>query len=75
MNLVCFRSCPQNLPPDQWDGWNAHLQQALLQETKVFLSLPVFRQQRWLKAVLLNPFTTVEQMAALFSQIDAQVPG
>jgi glutamate/tyrosine decarboxylase-like PLP-dependent enzyme len=73
MNLVCFRSCPKALPPDQWDSWNAHLQQVLLQETRVFLSLPVFRQQRWLKAVLLNPFTTVERIVALFRQIDAQM--
>ncbi|NJL47213.1 MAG: aminotransferase class V-fold PLP-dependent enzyme [Leptolyngbyaceae cyanobacterium SM2_5_2] len=75
MNLVCFRSCPENLSPEQWDAWNAHLQQVLLRETKVFLSLPVFRQQRWLKAVLLNPFTTAEQIAALFSQIDDQISG
>ncbi len=74
MNLVCFRSCPKALPPNQWDGWNVHLQQVLLQDTKTFLSLPVLRQQRWLKAVLLNPFTTAQHLTALFDHLDRQTP-
>jgi glutamate/tyrosine decarboxylase-like PLP-dependent enzyme len=70
MNVVCWRGCPQDRPADQWDSWNAGLQRMLLQEAKVFLSLPGFRQQRWLKAVLLNPYTTAEQIDTLFDQVD-----
>jgi glutamate/tyrosine decarboxylase-like PLP-dependent enzyme len=70
MNLVCFRGCPPQHPADQWDDWNAGLQRFLLTEAEVFLSLPLWQGQRWLKAVLLNPFTTVDHLAALFAQID-----
>jgi glutamate/tyrosine decarboxylase-like PLP-dependent enzyme len=70
MNLICFRGCPSALPPEQWDSWNAGLQQHLLNQHQTFLSLPVFRGQRWLKAVLLNPFTTATQLSNLFLAID-----
>ena len=70
MNLACFRGCPPSLPPSQWDAWNAQLQQVLLSQQQTFLSLPRFRQQRWLKAVLLNPYTTHDQITRLFEAID-----
>ncbi|MGB3135227.1 MAG: aspartate aminotransferase family protein [Nodosilinea sp.] len=69
-NLVCFRGCPSDRSPQQWDSWNADLQQYLLNQHQTFLSLPVFRGQRWLKAVLLNPFTTTTQLSNLFLAID-----
>ncbi|WP_017297621.1 pyridoxal phosphate-dependent decarboxylase family protein [Nodosilinea nodulosa] len=70
MNLVCFRGCPPELSPEQWDSWNRGLQQHLLNQHRTFLSLPVLRGQRWLKAVLLNPFTTAAQVSDLFLAID-----
>ncbi len=75
MNLVCFRGCPPGRSPDQWNIWNADLQQHLLQQHQTFLSLPGFRGQRWLKAVLLNPFTTVAQVGELFLAIDQFAAG
>lgn len=73
MNLVCFRGCPPHLPPDQWDSWNIGLQRFLLQEAQFFLSLPLWQGQRWLKAVLLNPFTTEDHLNDLFAHIDRYV--
>lgn len=70
MNLVCFRGCPPDLPPARWEGWTAQLQQVLLKEQNVFLSLPVLGRQRWLKAVLLNPFTTADHITQLFEAVD-----
>ena len=70
INLVCFRGCPPELNPDRWDAWNADLQTYLLQQHQTFFSLPVLRGQRWLKAVLLNPFTTAAQVQDLFLAID-----
>lgn len=70
MNLVCFRSCPRALPESQWDSWNSHLQKELLKAGQVFLSLPWWRGQRWLKAVLLNPYTTKEHIGQWFELID-----
>ncbi|MEM7795790.1 MAG: aminotransferase class I/II-fold pyridoxal phosphate-dependent enzyme [Cyanobacteria bacterium P01_C01_bin.118] len=70
MNLVCFRAKPAQIPTEQWDSWNHSLQQWLLTQHNSFLSLPVYRSQRWLKAVLLNPFTTKKQIERLFDAID-----
>lgn len=70
MNLICFRGVPHRLPPERQDGWNAELQTALLKEG-VFLSLPLYRGRRWLRAVLLNPYTDEETLARLFRGVDA----
>lgn len=70
MNLICFRAEPSGLSAVQFDDWNHQMQQWLLHKGHVFLSLPRYRQQRWLKAVLLNPFTTTEHIERLFTQID-----
>ncbi|MGB3573758.1 MAG: aminotransferase class I/II-fold pyridoxal phosphate-dependent enzyme [Phormidesmis sp.] len=39
----------------------------------VFLSLPIYRHRRWLKAVLLNPYTQPATIEALFRKVDAFV--
>ena len=75
MNVVCFRGCPGALPSDHGDGWNQALQQHLLNQHQIFLSLPRLRGRRWLKAVLLNPFTTADQVTDLFLAIDRFAEG
>jgi len=69
-NLVCFRGEPNWVPPSDWDDWNARLQTFLLREGSVFLSLPLYRKSRWLRAALLNPFTGKATINALFQNID-----
>lgn len=71
MNLICFRAEPSGMPVDQRNDWNHQLQQWLLQKGNTFLSLPIYRGERWLKAVLLNPFTTQDHIEQLFAHIDA----
>ncbi|WP_008312647.1 pyridoxal phosphate-dependent decarboxylase family protein [Leptolyngbya sp. PCC 6406] len=71
MNVICWRGSPPDLPRDRWDEWNIALQQYLLTQGNTFLSLPLYRHQRWFKAVLLNPFTTPAHLDALFYHIDA----
>ncbi|MEO0867089.1 MAG: aminotransferase class I/II-fold pyridoxal phosphate-dependent enzyme [Cyanobacteria bacterium J06642_11] len=70
MNLICFRAEPAAMSPQQRDTWNARLQQWLLKQGNTFLSLPTYRGEKWLKAVLLNPFTTSDHIEQLFRQID-----
>ncbi|MEL7494499.1 MAG: pyridoxal-dependent decarboxylase [Cyanobacteria bacterium J06554_11] len=75
MNLVCFRLIPDKVDdPRSLDALNAQLQRYLLQAERdrdaVFLSLPTYRGQRWLKAVLLNPYTTADTLKALFKNVD-----
>lgn len=70
MNLVCFRGEPDWIAPPAWDDWNTRLQTHLLHEGSIFLSLPLYRESRWLRIVLLNPFTNETTIDALITNID-----
>ena len=69
-NIICFRGIPSWLQEGEWDDWNSRLQSKLLQNGKMFLSLPTYRGSRWLRAVLLNPYTNKETLNNLFDEID-----
>ncbi|MGB3295742.1 MAG: pyridoxal-dependent decarboxylase [Phormidesmis sp.] len=74
MNLVCFRLQPDWAEAAECDRFNARLQRYLLSveaQTSAFLSLPTYRHQRWLKAVLLNPYFHSDRIGRLFEHIDA----
>jgi len=71
MNILCFRGTPHSVPSDGWDEWNAGLQTHLLRERDVFLSFPPYRGKRWLRTVLLNPYTDERMIERLFKDIDA----
>ena len=85
MNLVCFRLVPEGSNAEECDRLNQELQSYLLGDraarlvgtsngaTPVFLSLPLYRGNRWLKAVLLNPYTQSNTIDELFRSIDAFV--
>jgi len=70
MNLVCFRAAPDWCPPDERDALNGRLQRWLLSEQDIFVSLPTYRDNRWLRVVLLNPFTDETTLDRLFDGID-----
>lgn len=55
MNLICFRGLPDGIPETEQDRWNADLQAFLLDNYQIFFSTPIYRGQKWLRAVLLNP--------------------
>ncbi|WP_363466921.1 pyridoxal phosphate-dependent decarboxylase family protein [Halogeometricum borinquense] len=70
MNIVCFRAAPDWCPPDERDALNGRLQRDLLSRQDVFVSLPTYRDTRWLRVVLLNPFTDKTTLDRLFDGID-----
>ncbi len=70
MNIVCFRGVPSWVPSAEWDTWNARLQTHLLENGKIFLSLPSYRGSCWLRAVLLNPYISEETIDNLFGEIN-----
>lgn len=70
MNIVCFRGVPDWVLPEQWDQWNGDLQTYLLQTGETFLSLPLYCRHRWLRAVLLNPYTDENKITNLFKYVD-----
>jgi len=69
-NLVCFRAAPDWCPPDERDALNGRLQRRLLSEQDIFVSLPTYLDNRWLRVVLLNPFTDETTLDRLFDGID-----
>ncbi|SFR66872.1 pyridoxal phosphate-dependent decarboxylase family protein [Halogeometricum limi] len=69
-NIVCFRATPDWCPRDERDELNGRLQRTLLSEYDVFVSLPTYRGSRWLRTVLLNPFTGEETLDDLFEGVD-----
>lgn len=70
MNLVCFRAVPKWCPSEEQDDLNNRLQRTLRSEHDIFVSLPSYRDSRWLRVVLLNPFTGEETIRRLFDGID-----
>ncbi len=70
-NIVCLRGCPDWLPAERWDDWTSELQQSLLREEKIFVSLPLYRGSRWLRVILLNPYTDDNVIDRMFRHIDA----
>jgi glutamate/tyrosine decarboxylase-like PLP-dependent enzyme len=69
-NLVCFRAAPDRLAPEGQDDLNARLQRRLHDEDGIFLSLPIFRERRWLRAVLLNPHLDAAGLDRLLAALD-----
>lgn len=55
---------------DDGNERTARLRQWLLERERIFLSLPLYRDRRWLRAVLLNPLTDEATIRRLFASID-----
>lgn len=55
MNIICFRGQPEWISSSKWDEWNKGLQEYLLDKHKIFFSLPTYRNNKWLRTVILNP--------------------
>jgi glutamate/tyrosine decarboxylase-like PLP-dependent enzyme len=70
MNILCFRSIPAKILPADRDQWNSDLQAYLLQKTNIFLSLPVYQGQRWLRTIILNPYINQTQLDHLIQEIN-----
>lgn len=69
-NIVCFRGCPDWIPEEGWDSWNSKLQETLLRDAGIFVSLPLYRGNRWLRVILLNPYTDDEVLDRMLQYID-----
>lgn len=70
MNLICFRAAPDWCPSNERDALNGRLQRQLLSRQDIFVSLPTYRDSRWLRVVLLNPFTNEKTLDRLFDGIE-----
>ena len=69
LHIVCFRPSTTGSS----ENWSRHTREQLL-DKGLMLSRPLYRGQRYLKAVLGNPFTGVEQIARVVDTISASLP-
>jgi glutamate/tyrosine decarboxylase-like PLP-dependent enzyme len=69
-NVVCFRYFNPAIDSKKVDELNASLQKFLTQECGIFLSAPWYKDKKWLKAVLLNPYINDEIIKTVFEKID-----
>jgi glutamate/tyrosine decarboxylase-like PLP-dependent enzyme len=67
-NVVVFRVCGDD--HEQRDELTETLCHRLRERADMVLSLPGYRDQRWMRAVMLSPFTRRSTIDALFSAID-----
>lgn len=70
MNIVCFRLAPEWLDQEYYDDLNLSFQIFLQENRGIFLSGPVYRGRRVLRAVLLNPFIRRTLIGSLFNVIN-----
>jgi glutamate/tyrosine decarboxylase-like PLP-dependent enzyme len=68
-NLLAFRADPGADGVDDPDATTLALGEHLL-ERELFLSRPTYRGGRWLRAVLLNPYTDVATLDGLLAAVD-----
>ena len=71
MNILCFRGTPDWIASSQWDDWNFRLQDFLLSDGEVFFSLPPYREARWLRTVLLSPYSDAQLVDRVFDNLDS----
>ncbi|WP_396613120.1 pyridoxal phosphate-dependent decarboxylase family protein [Haloferax sp. S1W] len=69
-NIVCFRVVPEWCPQGERDELNSRVQQQLHREYDVFVSLPTYRDSRWLRVVPLNPFTNEATIDRLLDSVE-----
>lgn len=69
-NVICFRAIPGWLSEENCDAWNMQLQMYLLEAGNTYFSLQTYRNQHWLRVVLLNPYINETMIDNLFAKID-----
>lgn len=70
LNIICFRAEFEHLNDKETDVWNRKLQEYLNSKSCFFLSLPHYKNNLWLRAVILNPFFTDKHIYKLFEEIE-----
>jgi glutamate/tyrosine decarboxylase-like PLP-dependent enzyme len=69
-NIVCFRPRPAGAGDAEADELVPRIQQAVLDEASVYLSVQPLRRGRWLRAVPLHPWSGEEEVERMMAVID-----
>jgi L-2,4-diaminobutyrate decarboxylase len=71
-NIVCFRYRPQQCPPAGLDLLNERIRRHLLEDGAFYITKVRLAGGLWLRTTLMNPFTTADDLRALFEKIRDQ---
>lgn len=62
------------VPPEAWQGsadaWQLRVRQHLLERAACWLSVPFWWDRRWLRAVILNPFSDEQTLSRVVRSIE-----
>ena len=71
-NIVCFRHHPAGLHDDALDSHNAALRKRIIESGEFYIVQTVLRGRTWLRTALMNPFTTIDHLAAMLDALAGQ---
>ncbi|HSQ34956.1 MAG TPA: pyridoxal-dependent decarboxylase, partial [Candidatus Binatia bacterium] len=68
-NIVCFRYQPSRVPPEQWSAANVALRRRLVAHGRFYIVQTVIAGETYLRLTLMNPFTDLNDLGELVSEI------
>jgi L-2,4-diaminobutyrate decarboxylase len=70
-NIVCFRAIKEGLSDSQLNEYNRRVREKLLHEEKYYIVQTTLNGKLYLRATLMNPFTTKEDLNGLLDYLEA----
>jgi len=71
-NIVCFRRTIPGAEPAAVDALNERARARILADGSHYLVQTTLRGRRWLRTALMNPLTTLGDLAALLDAVDRE---
>ena len=69
-NIVCFRITPPSCDDRTVDALNAKARGAVVESGGFYIVQTVLRGRTWLRAALMNPFTTTRDLSAMLDAVE-----
>ena len=69
-NIVCFRLNPPSCDGPTADELNARARRAVVESGGFYIVQTVLRGRTWLRAALMNPFTTTRDLSAMLDAVE-----
>ncbi|MEI8313710.1 MAG: pyridoxal-dependent decarboxylase, partial [Verrucomicrobiota bacterium] len=69
-NIVCFRLNPPSCDGRTADALNARARRAVVESGRFYIVQTVLRGRTWLRAALMNPFTTTCDLSAMLDAVE-----
>ncbi len=73
-NIVCFRYAPEGTPRDRLDALQMSIRRRVIESGAFYLVQAGLREGLFLRVTLINPLTTIEDLAALLDALRKATP-